>query len=489
MGCERRRRQENIRRTGSVLQFLAALRLLLILFLLFSVGCSLEAIVEDAPTLGTKGRVFVYLQPLPQESRSLTFVLEQLAAVSEDGSLKPLESSSLEIKGDAFSGRQKLLTAAILPSGSYQGLSLVIAAATISGEEGETNLLVPEQPLLISQKFHLLPGNDQALFLTLLPENLVAQGYRFSPSFSLGVPRRLTRNFTGFASQTATHTVTVFNKRTMEVFCLLSPGTTPRGMALDDRSGRLYVALAGDDAVAVIDVDTLEEVGRVGLFFGDRPVELALAVNGDTLVAANQGSRTLSIIDTASLYERHRVQLNSEPAWVVADRSGRQVYVLQAMDNSVAIIDLASGVQLTTIVLDEVPEHGALSRDGNQLYVVGRRSGDLLVVDLQQLAVVDKIFVGGGSSAITADSRTNLVYIGKQSGEVVLVDAAAQMVLDSCMVPGDVRHLAIDGEENSLFILSAGERLIHKVDLVGKQGLGRVETAEGGYSLVIMGAR
>ncbi len=482
MGCESRWRQEKVAHS------LAAICLLL-LCLLFSGGCSLESIVEDAPTLGENGRVFVYLQPLPQETHLLTFVLEHLAAVDEDGSLKPVESSSLVIKGDDFIGRQKLLAVAVLPPGSYQGLSLMIASATISGEEGDMNLLVPDQPLLISQKFDLLPGKDQALFLTLLPENLVAHTYRFSPVFSLGAPRRQTRNFTGFASQVMTHTVTVFNKRTMQVFCLLSPGTTPRGMALDDRRGRLYVALAGDDAVAVIDVDTLKEEGRIKLFFGDRPVELALTDNGETLVAANRGSRTLSIIDTSSLYERHRVQLNSEPAWLVAGKSGRQVYVLQVMDNSVAVIDVGNGAQLTTIFLDETPEYGALSRDGNRLFVIGRRSGDLLAIDLQQLAVIDKIFVGGGAAAITVDSRSGLVYIGKQSGEVVLVDAAAHMVLDSFLMPSNVGRLAIDGEENSLFILSTDEHLIHKVDLVSKQDLGRVETAEGGYSLVIMGGR
>ena len=303
------------------------------------------------------------------------------------------------------------------------------------------------------------------------------------------MPRRQTSNFTGFVSLPENHTVAVFNKRTMEVFRLLNPGITPQGMALDDNIGRLYVALSGDDAIAIIDVDTLQIVGRIKLFFGDRPVELALTGNGDTLVAANHGSRTISIIETSSLYERRRVQLNSEPTWVVAGKTDHQVYVLQAMDNSVAIIDLKSGGVLTSLALDESPEQGALSRDGNHLMVIGQRSNDLLLIDLQQLKIADKIFIGGGAIAITVDSRSNLGYIGKHSGEIVIVDATAQMFLDSFTVSGDAEYLALDGEESTLFILSAEHDLIHKVNRVSKQGMGIMDTAEGGHALVIMGAR
>ena len=275
----------------------------------------------------------------------------------------------------------------------------------------------------------------------------------------------------------------------MEVFRLLSPGITPQGMALDDDNGRLYVALAGDDAIAVIDVDTLQIVGRIKLFFGDRPMELALTGNGDTLVAANRGSRTISIIETSFLYERRRVQLNSEPTWVVTGKTGRQVYILQAMDNSVAIIDLKSGGFLTSLALDESPEQGVLSRDGNHLVVIGQRSNDLLVIDLRQLKVVDKIFIGSGAVAIAVDSRSNLGYIGKHSGEVVIVDVAAQMFLDTFTVSGDVEYLALDGEESTLFILSADHELIHKVNRVSQQRMGIMETGERGHALVIMGER
>ncbi len=462
---------------------------LLLAFCFSFSGCALQAVVENAPTLDKQGRVSLYLQPLPQEMHSLTFIIEKIAVVAKDGTKTSLATSPIAIKGREFVGVQKLLTAKILDPGNYQGILILLSEATMTGEKGEMNLRVADQPLLVSQEFSILPNKDFALFLTLFPENLITDKVRFSPVFSLGVPRRQTSNFTGFVSQAATHTVAVFNKRTMEVFRLLSPGTTPQGMALDDYNGRLYVALAGDDAVAVIDVDTLEIVGRIKLFFGDRPMELALTGNGDTLIAANHGSRTISIIETSSLYEKQRVQLNSEPTWMVTSKTGRQVYILQAMDNSVAIIDLKSGGFLTSLALDESPEQGALSRDGNHLIVIGKRSNDLLVIDLQQLKVVDKIFIGSGAVAMTVDSRNNLGYIGKHSGEIVIVDVAAQMFLDSFTVSGDAEYLALDSEESTLFILSADHKLIHKVNRVSKQRIGSMETAGGGHTLVIMGER
>ena len=95
-------------------------------------GCSLQTVIKDAPTLGKQGRASLYLQPLPQEMHSLTFVLDGLAVVAKDGTKTSLLSSPITIKGREFIGIQKFLTAGILTPGNYQGISILIAEASIT---------------------------------------------------------------------------------------------------------------------------------------------------------------------------------------------------------------------------------------------------------------------------------------------------------------------------------------------------------------------
>jgi YVTN family beta-propeller protein len=61
------------------------------------------------------------------------------------------------------------------------------------------------------------------------------------------------------------------------------PGTSPSALALDETRGRLYVTRAGDNAVDVLDAETLTTLGSIPT--GWYPT--ALALDGDTLVVAD----------------------------------------------------------------------------------------------------------------------------------------------------------------------------------------------------------
>lgn len=65
----------------------------------------------------------------------------------------------------------------------------------------------------------------------------------------------------------------------------LLPATSPTGLALDETSGRLYVARAADDTIAVLDATTLAEIGLVPV--GWYPTDVAITASGTRLVATN----------------------------------------------------------------------------------------------------------------------------------------------------------------------------------------------------------
>ena len=71
---------------------------------------------------------------------------------------------------------------------------------------------------------------------------------------------------------------------------------------------------------------TGEVVGTVSV--GSRPAQLALTSDGATLVVANRGDASMSIVDTATLLETARIPLGAEhPHGIALDDQGRRVFI------------------------------------------------------------------------------------------------------------------------------------------------------------------
>jgi DNA-binding beta-propeller fold protein YncE len=441
------------------------------------------------PALRTDGVLRLYLQPLPQETHRLSFSIAEILALRNDGESIPLKPSFIELRGKDLIGLQKNLISAQLPPGSYRGISLQVTAASLLGEEGAADLLVPKEPLVIEQGFDIARERSSTLFLSLDPEKLVSGGFSFTPTFSLEKPRGQLKSLLGFATNTRSNIVSVFNKHSMEVVDTIATRSGPMGAVLDQRREWVYVALAGDSTVAAIEVSTGQILRRARLNFGDEPVEIGLSFDGRILVSANRGSNTASIIDADSMREIDRVRLPSEPTSVAMSTVEPRAFLIQPLSSEISAIDVYRREIVATRTLEETPVRGAVSEDGASLYIITKNSPNLLVINPRSLSVIDRIFVGTGAKSIKVDPKTGLVYIGMRMGGVAVVDPSLLMPIDSFRVDGNAVFLDIDDDENSLFVVSSDRRTIRKMGLIGQKVSGLIEVEEGCYAVVLMGGR
>jgi DNA-binding beta-propeller fold protein YncE len=275
----------------------------------------------------------------------------------------------------------------------------------------------------------------------------------------------------------------------MEVVDTIATSSGPKGIVLDQRRGWAYIALAGEDAIEAIDVNTLEILQRIKLNFGDEPVEIALSPDGAILVTANRGSHSASIVDARSLREIGRVRLPAEPTWVAMSPVEPRAFVLQPLSNAITEVDLARRALVATRNLDESPVRAAVSRDGSSLYVITRNSPNLLVVDAGDLAVRERIFVGTGAASIKVDPKTDLIYVGKKTGDVAVIDPSILTPIGMFKVDAEAFFLSIDNDQNSLFVVLPDSRTIQKMDLISQKLSGIIEVEEGCHAVVLMGER
>jgi YVTN family beta-propeller protein len=441
------------------------------------------------PRLEEDGQVFVYLQPLGPEADRLTFRLEEVAAVRGDGSTVPATLHMKEIIGRDLK-RDRLLASGNLPPGQYQGFLFRVSGATLQGEEGIAALPLADEKPMTSIPFTIARKKAQVVSLTFRYRESLPGGIRFTPSFAGEIPGKLATGLIGLVTSRGGNTVTVFDKVTGKVAAVVPTGTSPAGMVLNPPLRRAYVAISGDDAVETIDLLGTDVISRGPLTVGDRPEELALTPDRKTLLTANTGSNTVSVVDAASLVEKKRIQVGNGPQSILIDRAGRRAYVFNSLSNTVSVLDLGSLEVMATIATEAGPVRGEFNRAGNRLYVLHGVSPYLNVYDATTLSIVRRVYVGTGGTALKVDSRTDLIYLARRgTREIAIYDPFSFLPIDSNRTGEDASYLTIDGEGNNLCAVFPGSNGMRMIHLIGKGTASETEVGEDPFRVTLMGER
>jgi YVTN family beta-propeller protein len=471
---------------------MSPLRLYSILLLTLAViSCaSLDPAYRYKAPLIDQGEAIIYLQPMPQEANPLRFTISGIFAVPAEGDAIELRPSFDEISGADLTGMQKHLAAGVLPPGAYTGLALQIQKAVVMTREGEVALFVPPQPVVVDHAFNITRQSARALFLSFDASKFITDEVRFTPGFSLAAPGRVLTNLTGLVTNSDANSISVFNKKTMQIVDVIATGQGPQGIVLDQVRARAYVAVARDDAVEVYDIFKGSRIGRIRLNFKDRPIELALAPDRRTLLAVNHGSNTVSVIDARAMFEVTRIGVGEGPTSAVVDPAGLRAYVFNSRSSTISVIDLTQRGIALTIAVEGAPLRGAFNRRGDKLFVISSASPNLTVIDLARLTVAKTIFIGLGAVSITVDPQWDQIFVGKQIGqEIVVIDPFSLALVDTIAVGGNPAYLAIDSQERSLFAALSDRRTLRKINLTSKKFIAEAEVDQGAFAVAVMGER
>lgn len=455
---------------------------------LLLLGCQ-PALLKGRPPLEEEGEVYLYLDPFPQEAERLKFIIEKIFAVAGDGREYLLSLSLVELKPSSLR-RQRLLASGRLPSGQYAGFSFKVKKAVLKVEEGEADLLVPETPARIDFPINIQRKKAYTILLAFRYKESITGGFSFSPSFSFSLPPRPLMNLVGYVTNQSSNNITIFDKKTIRAVGVIATGSKPSGMALDQRSGRAYVALSGEDEVDVIDMTAGDIVDRIKLNSGDKPHELALVPDGRILLICNRGSSTVSFVNPFSLLEVGRVNVGREPNSILIDPNGRRAFAFNTLSSTISVIDIPNKAVVTTIATDPGPLRGQFNRRGDRLYVIHELSSYLTILNPLSLSVLRRVSVRMGMRSIKVDKRTDLVYLGKGNDILVEVyDPFSFVPVDSIRTEGGIIYMTIDGEENNLYMVNPETKSVLISNVVRKGTVAEMDVGEGPYWVTMMGER
>jgi len=284
------------------------------------------------------GQVFVYLE-VPREYSDETVL--SLASAELQGAAGPqqLDLRLFQVSATELSGTQVLLASGRVRSDQYDSLSLNVASiathagvAPVTTGSDNRGFSIPTDAILDPMGVAVIrlvwkPG------ITSMADKPIDLNMKalHEPIPSLG----------SLTFSTDSHSGCLFfvDRNMGRVVGATMIGQDPRGMVYDRIQQKLYVALAGDDGIAVLDGLTHRIERTVPLQFGDDPDRLALSPDGATLYVMNQGSRSLVGIATWSMQENHRASVGDRPRSIAVDPLTGYIYVACEGENEVQVFN------------------------------------------------------------------------------------------------------------------------------------------------------
>jgi len=464
------------------------IRFLIILFLLILTGCQTQ-LATVKPALDEEGELFLYLQPFPRESDRLSFTLETVSAIRDDGTEFPLELSLHDISCKDLN-RQSFLASGRLAPGTYNGLALRASKPRLQTEETSAALLAGSDKTLLEFPFTVRRQQAELLTLSFDYGKAVSQGFSFAPIFTIRIPGRPVTGLTGYVTNAGENTITVFDKQYRQVAGVIATGRDPRGLVFDQQRKRAYVALAGGDAVSVLDIVTGEEMRRIRLVNGDTPVELALTPDGRTLLAVNSSSNTVSVIDPLAFFELARVSVGDGPSAIHIDPAGKMAYVFNSLSTTLSVVDVARRTVITTVASEPGASRGGFNRAGDKFYTIHDLGSYLTVLNPFTLALQQRLYVGMGMASLKVDPLTDLVYGGKKhDAQAEVYEPFSFNTLATIRIGGSATYLTIDGEESKLYVVNAPRRKLQVVNLVTYQVEAELDVGAEPFRVSLMGER
>lgn len=191
----------------------------------------------------------------------------------------------------------------------------------------------------------------------------------FAVAIAAQAPRAIISNY-----NSNTLSVLKIESGQMRVEATIEVGAEPRGVALCKDGSKAFVSLAGEDAVAVVDIAKRKVTATIEV--GTEPWYLALTPDEKRLAVGNTRSQDVSVIEVATQKVLHTTKLRGRNVRQIAiDPQGKWAYVNNVseqgrpttpenIDRGWVIANRLSRIDMTQ---DEPREAIALDTEGNAL--------------------------------------------------------------------------------------------------------------------------
>jgi YVTN family beta-propeller protein len=294
-------------------------------------------------------------------------------------------------------------------------------------------------------------------------------------------------------------TVSFVDAEAMTVVESIPMSPAPHELAIAEDGKTAYVSLYGNrevvgDSIAVIDVATRRETGRLTLGGHKRPH--GLVVRGGQLFTTSETSKAVLRLDRATGAIGWTGNTGAAGSHMIAvDAAATRLYSGNIGADSVSAIDIGSGATSDAsqqIQVGKGPEGIALTPDGTEVWAAHRGGGGVSVIDTHSGSVVATLLpeVVSARVAISPDGRRVLLF-DMPTGSTIVLDRATRKELGRIAMGGMPGGGIIAPDNRTAYVSVYEPFSVTRIDLETMAITGKVETgiAPDGMALQVSGVR
>lgn len=181
---------------------------------------------------------------------------------------------------------------------------------------------------------------------------------------------------------------------------------------------QVYISVAGNHEVAIVDDRTLQITSRVG---GIRfPDGIAYATNADKVFVSDESGGADMVIDAKTGAKRSMIELGGEAGNTHFDSVSRCILVAVQTKNELVAIDPISEKIVQRYALPGVKgPHGFIIDEPDRLaFISAEGNATLIALDLRTMKPVQQLKVADGPDVLAWDPDWRRLYVSAESGVV-----------------------------------------------------------------------
>ena len=274
-------------------------------------------------------------------------------------------------------------------------------------------------------------------------------------------------------------------------------GARPTDVAVDQTTGRAYVAIDNDNKVSVIDLAGLSVVAQPSI--AGAPFAVGIDSSLHRAYIANELGNSLSVLDLTNNTILGTTNLRPfGPSSAAVDPTTHRVYVSLFFLDSLAVVDGVTMAQIgmipagdgpfgvdvdpslhraltandlggtgtmidtisSSIIGSPIPlgnPHGptgvAIDRTTGRAYVTNRADDTVTIIDVATSSVLGTVHVGHVPEGVSVDSGSGRVYVANHDdGTVSVIDTATDTVVDTLSAGAGARGVAVATDLGELVV-------------------------------------
>lgn len=228
-------------------------------------------------------------------------------------------------------------------------------------------------------------------------------------------------------------------------------------------AGFAYIANYGSKSVSVINTATNTVAATVPV--GDSPWGVAVAPAGNYIYVSNQQSNTVSVIDGSNNTVISTINVGSSPEGIVISPDGSTLYVSNLESGNVSVISTATNSVIQTINVGSNPQGIAINPAGTNVYVTNSVSNSVSVINTATNTVAATIQVGKGPNAIAVSPDGSAVYVANLQGNTVsAINAANNTVINTYTVGADPDGICVNPNGTTVYVANGNSASISVIN-------------------------